>query len=102
MPKLKHLNFSIFGAVIVSAVSFFIKIVPCTKTIDTTSSFSLCALPSIFQDLSETTAKYYTLSNNPLTGIVFQFVLAFLIIYILLSLSKKKSKKVVDLTKEHK
>ena len=102
MPKLKHLNFSIFGAVVVSAVSFFIQIVPCSTITENQSSFGLCTLPSIFNDLPEISAKYYTISNNPLTGLVFQFALSFLIIFVLLSLSRKKSKRIVDLTKERK
>lgn len=98
-PKiLKILNIGLVGSVIVSTLSFFIKSIPCKITSSDSNFLGFCKLPSIFQNLSETSNNYYALSNNPLTGLVIQFILSFFIITLLLVLLKKKPEKIVDLT----
>jgi hypothetical protein len=96
----KILNFGLIGSTTVSALSFFIKLIPCKIPSNDSTSLGLCKLPSIFQDISESSNIYYALSNNPLTGLVLQFTLSFLIIISFFYLTKKKPEKIVDLTEK--
>lgn len=101
-PKIfRLLCIGILGVIIVSTLSFFIKLTPCMiKTTDATT-LGLCKLPSIFSDLpTQLTNQYYFISNNPLTGLVFQFLITLIALTILLLFFKKSPKKVLDLTKE--
>jgi len=101
-PKIsKILNIGLVGSVIVSTLSFFLKSVPCKISSSDSTSFGLCKLPTIFTSLQETSNIYYTISNNPLTGLVLQFTLTFLIITLALFLLKKKPEKIVDLTEKN-
>lgn len=87
-------------SICVVVISFFIQLIPCIKISDSVKKFGFCTLPSIFKDLNEPLeSTYFGLSNNPLSGFVFEFILVFVIFLILYSLSKRKPKKVLDLTK---
>ncbi len=103
----KLLNKGFIFALIVSALSFFINIVPCNTTLGSFISNGFCKLPNPFQDLPSPLPenKFYLISTNPLTGLVMQFLfsaIAFLAIYYYIkrkSFGKRKSK-VVDFTKK--
>ncbi len=98
-PKIiKILNIGLVTAVLVSALSFFIKLVPCKFNTAKVTGFGLCKLPSIFENIPELSNNYYGISNNPLAGLVLQFVLAIIIIVVVLSLFKRKTSKILDLT----
>jgi len=111
MPRIsetaKILNKGFIFALIVSALSFFIGIVPCNTSFRDFFSNGFCKLPNPFQDLPPTlsTNKFYLISNNPLTGLVIQFLVSailFLAIYFYIkrnSFGKKRSK-IVDFTKK--
>ena len=111
MPKIsetaKLLNKGFIFALIVSALSFFVGIVPCSTTIGNFFSDGFCRLPNPFQDLPQTlpTNKFYLVSNNPLTGLVLQFLVSailFLAVYFYIKRNSfgKKRAKVVDFTKK--
>ncbi|MBS3074912.1 hypothetical protein J4429_00475 [Candidatus Pacearchaeota archaeon] len=92
----KNLKVSLLAAVIVSLASFFLKLTPCFKE----SKLSLCQIPSPFLDLVEPLPKYYNLSTNPILAIIIQFLVPFVLIYIVLLFSKVRQKKVIDFTKK--
>lgn len=81
---------SIVGAVIVSALSFFIKIIPCKGD----EKWSLCTLPNPFEDTTTITQKFYGMTADPLTALVFQFIIAFAIIFLILTGFRKKARDV--------
>ena len=83
---------AITGAVI-TLLSFFVSLVPCTGD-------GLCRLPNPFTNLVSTSAQYYGLSDNPITGLALQFLVPALIIALILMVFKKKPKKVLDFTKK--
>lgn len=96
-PKfIKILNKGVIAAVIVSALSFFITLVPCQRE----SGIGICRLPNPFQDLPANLPKYYFSSTNPLTGLVMQFILILLIFIAIFMFFRKKSRKVLDLTEK--
>ena len=105
MVKLiKIFNKAIIAAVVVSAISFFANIVPCTKApvvAEPEYAFGFCRLPNPFgEQLVGISEKFYTLTPNPLAGLVLQFLAIFVIAVILLSLFKRKQRKIMDLTKK--
>jgi hypothetical protein len=83
---------TITGAAI-AALSFFISLVPCTGE-------GLCTLPNPFTNLNSISSEYYGLSNNPISGLVLQFLIPALILGIILMLFKKKPRKIVDFTRK--
>jgi glycerol uptake facilitator-like aquaporin len=85
---------AITGAVVALA-SFFIRLVPCSDK----GSWKLCALPSLLVDMTETTSKYYGLTNNPITGLFLQFLIPLVLLFLIMLLLKKKRAKVLDLTR---
>jgi hypothetical protein len=97
----KKIKIASLGAFIFLVLSFLGKLVPCLKITKDSTSFGLCKLPGIFQDIPDLSNQFYGISNNPITGFILQFVIAFAVIFMILNLSKKgkKSKEVVDLTK---
>jgi len=103
-PKIiRVLNIGLVVAFLAGATSFFIKLVPCRVSTSNASAIGLCKLPSIFKNLQEPlTNQYYLISNNPLTGLIFQFFAVLIIALILANLFKKRPKKILDLTKEKK
>jgi len=80
----------IIGAVIVSALSFFIKIIPCKGD----EKWGLCALPNPLKDTAAITQKFYGMTADPLTALVFQFIIAFAIIFLILTGFRKKARDV--------
>lgn len=104
MTKLiRTFNKAIIAAVIVSVISFFVSIVPCSKApvvAEPEYKFSLCKLPNPFSEqLVGISEKFYTVTTDPLAGLILQFLAAFLVVMILLSIFKRKQRKIVDLTK---
>ena len=92
----KNLKVSLLVAVIVSLASFFLKLTLCFKE----SKLSLCQIPSPFSDLTLPLPQYYNISNNPIFALIIQFVLPFLVIYLILLFSKTKQKKIIDFTRK--
>lgn len=91
-PKIiRVLNIGLLIAVVVSALSFLIKIVPCRFTTTEATGFGLCRLPSIFSNISELSHNYYGISNNPLTGLVFQFIIIFIIVSVVFYLFRRRT-----------
>lgn len=102
-PKIMSvLNLGLICGAIVSALSFFFKIVPCRFSTLGAAGFGFCKLPSIFSDISDLSNNYYGVSNNPLAGLVFQFIITLIILSIILFLFKKRNKKILDLTNKMK
>jgi len=101
---IKTFNKAVIAAVVVSAISFFAKIVPCSKApvvAEPEYTFSLCKLPNPFgEQLVGISEKFYTLTTNPLAGLILQFLAVFVVVMILLSIFKRKQRKIVDLTKK--
>jgi hypothetical protein len=111
MPKIsetaKIMNKGFIFALIVSTLSFFINIVPCTTSLRDFFNDGFCKIPNPFQDLSQPLSqnKFYFISSNPLTGLVMQFLVSailFIAIYLYLKRKSfgKKKPKVVDFTKK--
>jgi hypothetical protein len=97
---LKSANIGMVIGILVVAVSFLISLVPCKKE----AGIGVCRLPNPFSDLTvPLTQKYYFISNNPLTGLILQFLIP-LVIVLLITMnhgSKKQEKeKFVDYTKK--
>jgi len=103
MPKfIKILNKGLISAIVVSALSFFIPLVPCTKApviANPEYSFAICKLPNPFgEPLLGISQKFYNVSTEPLAGLILQFILATIIITAILVILKRKKGKIVDLT----
>jgi hypothetical protein len=95
---LKNVNLGILIGFLVVTLSFLISIVPCKKE----AGIGVCQLPNPFSDLTILSQKYYFISNNPLTGLLFQFLIP-LVIVLLITLTRKKTikqERVVDYTKK--
>ena len=101
---IKTFNKAIIAAVVVSAISFFVSIVPCSKApvvAEPEYTFSLCKLPNPFGNpLLGISEKFYTITTNPLAGLILQFLAVFVVIMILLSIFKRKQRKIIDLTRK--
>jgi|SRR3989344_3556334 len=100
MPKfVRILNKGLIAGAIVSTLGFFIKSIPCRIITKDSSSLGICQLPSIFKDLSASLPNYYFgISNNPLTGLILQFLLIFFIVTIFFLFFRKNATKILDLT----
>jgi len=95
IPKiLRILNKSAIAGLVVTTLSFFIPLVPCKGE----SGFSMCSLPNPFINMPETLIKYYSYSNNPLTGAVLQFLIPALIFTLIFLFFRKKAGNILDLT----
>lgn len=92
----KTINKGIMIGVIIVALSFLISLVPCIKE----AGFGVCKLPNPFGNILTLNDKYYGISNNPLTGLILQFLIPFVLVILILLGSKKKGEKVVDFTKK--
>lgn len=99
---IKILNNGMILAVVVSTLSFFIKIVPCKFSSNNAMTFGLCKLPNPFLDLEQLTTIYYGVSNNPMIGITLQFLITLFLFSIIFLFLKKRNKKVLDLTIKQK
>jgi len=100
VPKfLKILNKGLIAGLIVGALGFFIKSIPCRIITQDSSSLGICQLPPIFQNLPmNLTNYYYGISNNPVTGFVIQFLLSTILIILFLMFFKKRAERILDLT----
>jgi hypothetical protein len=100
----KYHGYLIAGAA-VTALSFLTTLVPC-KVVEPKSSFiGVCKLPNPFANLATTGHYYYNYTNNPITGLILQFILAMLLSYGIAYLFKKlnfkrKNYKIIDYTKK--
>jgi hypothetical protein len=106
----KHHKILIAGGIITLA-SFLITLVPC-KIVETNSStnlasstWGLCKLPDPLTNLNSLTYYFYGIYNNPISGLAMQFVIAtfisWLVAYLIKKLVKKrKTRKIIDLTKK--
>lgn len=100
----KHYKYLITGAIL-SITSFLLTLVPCSIKDKKTSVYGLCKLPNPFVSLNTTSHYYYNYSNNPITGLLIQFligaVLLFCIIYLFKKLkTKRKEHRIIDYTKK--
>jgi len=102
MRTLRILNKSLIIAVAISIISFIFPIIPCkTSPVIATPiyAWSMCKLPNPFgEQLSGLLTKYWAGSTQPLTGLVMQFLVSFVIFTIIFMLIRKKAAKVLDLT----
>jgi len=101
---LSVLNKGAIAGIVVVALSFVLPIVPCTTSpviAEPTYSLTLCNLPNPFGGQIEgVSKKYYGLFLDPLAGVIIQFIIVALIVIIIFRLIKKKSGKVLDLSKK--
>jgi len=89
---------SLVTALIISLLSFFIPIVPYTKS----EGLGLRTLPSPLEDLPQNfiNTKFYGISDNPITALLLQFLIPFtLILLIFYTIPKKRSQKIIDFTR---
>jgi hypothetical protein len=95
---LKSVNYGIYLGLLVAFLSFLISIVPCKKE----AGIGVCSLPNPFSDLTSLSDKYYFFFNNPMTGLLLQFLIPFIIVMIIVIVIKKpqKTERVVDYTKK--
>ena len=94
---LRSANLGVLIGLLVATLSFLISLVPCKKE----AGIGVCKLPNPFSDLSILTQKYYFISNNPLTGLVLQFLIPLAIVLLItLGMKNKKTERVVDYTKK--
>lgn len=85
-------NHGVLVAVLVSAVSFFIKLIPCKRE----AGWGFCKLPNPFKQTITNTTEFYGLSADPLAALVFQFVVAFGIVFLGLSLFRRKARHIAN------
>jgi len=105
MAKLiKIFNKAIIAAVIVSAISFFANIVPCSKApvvAEPEYALGFCKLPNPWgEQLVGISEKFYTIASDPLAGLILQFLVVLIVVMIILSAFKRKQRKIIDLTRK--
>jgi len=96
---LRNANIGIMIGLLVATLSFLISLVPCKKE----AGIGVCQLPNPFSDLSALTQNYYFISNNPMTGLILQFLIPIVIVLIItiaFGSNKQKREKFVDYTKK--
>ena len=99
----KILNKGLIAGLAVSALSFFLKIVPCTTSpviAEPKYSWGFCMLPNPFSEaLVGLSQKFYGSFINPMAGLIIQFLIAFALFTTLFTFfHKRKNKKILDLT----
>ena len=91
-------------AVIVVALSFFLPIVPCTKSTviaEPIYKLGICKLPNPFiEQVVGISTRYYGINTQPIAGLILQFIAAFVIFTLIFLGARKKAGKVLDLTKK--
>jgi len=99
-------KFLIAGAVLTTA-SFFLTIIPCSIKEASASALGFCKLPNPLNNLDPAYLSYYYygLYNNPISGILLQFLATTLLAYLAVYLFKKirgkaRNYKVIDLTRK--
>jgi hypothetical protein len=99
---LRILNKSLIIAVAISILSFIFPIIPCkTAAVVATPTYawSMCKLPNPFKEsLVGLSTKFWASSTEPLTGLIIQFLVSFIIFTIVFMLIRKKAAKILDLT----
>jgi len=98
---LKSANIGLIIGILVATLSFLISLVPCKKE----AGIGVCKLPNPFSDLSTNlNQKYYLISNNPMTGLILQFLIPLVIVLIIAiafgSSKKQKKERFIDYTKK--
>ncbi|MDD5191756.1 MAG: hypothetical protein PHH54_05300 [Candidatus Nanoarchaeia archaeon] len=101
---LKVLNKSLIIAVAIAILSFIFPIVPCkiAPVVATpVYAWSMCKLPNPFaQQLVGVSTKYWAISTEALSGLVIQFLIILVLFTIIFMLFRRKSAKVLDLTRK--
>lgn len=99
---LRILNKSLIIAVAITLLSFILPIVPCktSPVIEAPAyAWGLCKLPNPFgEQLLGVSTKYWAGSTEPLSGLIIQFLISFVIFTIIFMLVRKKAAKILDLT----
>jgi hypothetical protein len=97
----------IIAGAIITGISFLVTLVPCKIVDPINTSLGLCKLPNPFTnlDLISTSYYFYGLSNNPISGLAIQFIIATLlslgVVFLFKKLNKKyKNHKIINLTKK--
>jgi len=96
---LKSANIGIIIGILVATLSFLISLVPCKKE----AGIGVCKLPNPFSDLSILNQKYYFISNNPMTGLLLNFLIPLVLVLIItigFGSKNQKREKFVDYTKK--
>lgn len=98
------LNKGLIAGLAVSALSFFLKIVPCTSSpviAEPIYSWGSCKLPNPFvENIVGISQRFYGSFTDPLAGLIIQFVIAFALFTIIFTFfHKRKNRKVMDLTR---
>lgn len=99
----KILNKGLIAGLAVSALSFVLKMVPCTTSpviAELKYSWSSCKLPNPFgEQLVGISQKFYGAFTDPMAGLIIQFIVAFAIFTIIfIFFHNRKKKKILDLT----
>jgi len=99
----KILNKGLIAGLAVSALSFVLKIVPCTTSpviAEPIYSWSSCKLPNPFgANLVGISQRFYGAFTDPMAGLIIQFIVAFAIFTIIFTFfHNRKKKKILDLT----
>jgi hypothetical protein len=103
--KFKKYHKYLIAGTILSITSFLLTLVPCSIKSQKNIVYGLCKLPNPFVSLETTSHYYYNYTNNPVTGLIFQFLigvmLLFCIIYVFKKFKiKKKEHRIIDYTKK--
>ena len=100
---LKILNKSAIVGLAIAAISFIIPLVPCTKSpviAEPKYAWAMCNLPNPFTaSLGEVSTKYYGAFADPLAGAVLQFIIPAAIFAAIFIIFRKKTAKILDLSK---
>ncbi len=99
----KILNKGLITGLAVSALSFVLKIVPCTTSpviAELKYSWSSCKLPNPFvEHIVGISQKFYGAFTDPMAGLIIQFIVAFAIFTTIFTFfHKRRIKKILDLT----
>jgi len=96
---LKRANLGMIIGILVATLSFLISLVPCKKE----AGIGVCTLPNPFSDLPALTQKYYFISNNPMAGLILQFLIPLIIVIVItvwFGSKNNKKERLVDYTKK--
>jgi len=101
----KILNKGLIAGVVISALSFFLKIVPCTTSpviAEPKYSWGLCQFENPFVgQIVGISQKFYGSFANPLAGLIIQFGVAFAVFTVIFTFfHKRRKKKILDLSKK--
>ncbi len=100
----KILSKGLLAGLVVSALSFFVKIIPCTTSpviAEPKYNWGFCKLQNPFKEqLVGISQKFYSSFTDPMAGLIIQFIIAFAIFTIIFTFfHKRKKRKILDLTK---